>query len=449
MANILIYTSGTLGDHLPFMALARALVARGHQVRMAINKAMHGYANRLGLEAIALTDIDRGPEEARQNAWAWDHWNNPDLSRHPKAKPFDLGSYILQARELIDLSRDADLLISTSIRTLGYVVHSSTGLPWLTVSMNPYTFWQPVLAVERKAWEQSRFEEYRNHKGLIAYTFAELDIDRPPPSWSMGWLFARHVILASSPHFSLPDLNQLQPRSSVDMTGFWFYEDPDWQNWQPDETLLRFMEQRPIVLSFSSQPLEDPALILKLHVEATAQLGRPLLVLKGWAGFADKDLLPTANREKILFADFIPHDWAFARAECAILHGGIGSIARALRQGCPLLIEPYGNDQIHNASCVVTLGVGAAMHPFKMTPDGLTKVLSEKVLIPMCRQRAQALGAKILSERGLEAACHLVENYLSWPRSIDEQHTWQVPSLYNRSLPQGNEAPRQDQDPSI
>src|SRR5512146_3027755 len=142
MAGILIYTEGTLGDHLPYVALGEALSARGHRVRFAINQAMHGYVRRLGLEAVALTDTERGPEEARRNAWAWDHWHQVDLSTLSNAEPFDPNYYVTQARELIELCRDADLLVATSIRTLGRVVHAATGIPWLTVSMNPYSFWQ-------------------------------------------------------------------------------------------------------------------------------------------------------------------------------------------------------------------------------------------------------------------------------------------------------------------
>jgi len=431
VSTIVIYTSGTLGDHLPFFALGQALTARGHRVRMAINQAMHPYAHRAGLEAIALTDIERGPEQARENAWAWDHWRTAELAAHPKAKPFDVERYITQARELVDLCRHADLLISTSIRTLGYVVYSVLRLPWLTVSVNPFIFWQPVPAEEREVLRANRLKEYNVLKDLIAYAFAELGVDKTPPAWSGGWLFARHVILASSPHFSRPSLNQLQPHSSIDMTGFWFYEDPAWQDWQPDQVLRRFCQRRPIVLSFSSQPLEDPRRALALHVEAAARLGRPLLVQHGWAGFSEDDLPPGADPENTVFADFMPHDWLFTQAACAIQHGGIGSIARALRQGCPLLIEPYGNDQLYNTSRVVGLGVGAAMHPFKMTVDGLVHVLSEKVLTPGYRQRAEEVGAIVRAENGLEIACHLIETYLAQQRSGDRS-TWQVPYTVDR-----------------
>ncbi|HEX2924175.1 MAG TPA: hypothetical protein VHS28_09125, partial [Chloroflexota bacterium] len=197
MANILIYTEGTLGDHLPYIALGQALSACGHRVRFAINKAMHKYAQLSGLEAVALTDTERGPEEARKNAWAWDHWHQVDLDSCYRAEPLAQDHYVTRARELIELCHDADLLIATSIRTLGYVAHAATGIPWLTASMNPYSFWQPVSLEEREAWLQGRLQEYENLKGLLAHTFAQLGLDHPVPNFSKAWLYARHVILAS------------------------------------------------------------------------------------------------------------------------------------------------------------------------------------------------------------------------------------------------------------
>ncbi len=45
-----------------------------------------------------------------------------------------------------------------------------------------------------------------------------------------------------------------------------------------------------------------------------------------------------------------------------------------------MLVEPYGNGQFFNAKRVVTLNLGAAVHPKKITPDGLAKILETKVL---------------------------------------------------------------------
>lgn len=327
MSRVIIYTSGTLGDHLPFIALGQALQAKGYQVCMAINRAMQDYAARAGLDVFTLNDIDRGPEEARDNAWAWDHWHNREMEKHPKSQPVDRDMYVAEARELIDLCCGTDLLLSTSIRSLGFVVHSALQIPWLTVSMNPYTFLAPTTEEQRRQQTQTRLKEYYTLIELMA--FDELELDQPIPPWSIGWLFSRHVLLACSLHFSQPDLNQFQPLSSIDMTGFWFYEDPEWQDWQPDAALQAFCDRRPLVLTFSSQPLEDPGHFLRIHVEAASRLHLPLLVQRGWAGFSEADLPSNTESADVMFVDFLPHDWIFARAACVIQHGGIGSIARA------------------------------------------------------------------------------------------------------------------------
>ena len=128
----------TLGDHLPYIALGQALTARGHRVRLVFNQAMHSYAQRAGLEVMALSDIERGPEEARENAWAWDHWNYPRGGPHPKAKAFHSDDYVTQVRELMDACREADLLVATSIRPHGYSAANALGIPWLTASLNPF-----------------------------------------------------------------------------------------------------------------------------------------------------------------------------------------------------------------------------------------------------------------------------------------------------------------------
>ncbi len=432
MATIIIHTGGTLGDHLPYIALAQTLTQRGHRVRLAINQAMLPYAHKAGLETIPLTDVERGPEEAREHAWAWNHWQPSD----EKQRQTQINSsqyteqFVTRSGELIDLCRRADLLISTSIRAEGFIAHSAVGLPWLTASMNPSHFWTPTVPAERESRRQARAGEYERLIPLITHTWQALGIKQTIPRFAEGWLFARHVLLAGSPHFSRPDVEQMQPHASLDQTGFWFYEDPDWQTWQPDPALAEFCERRPLALAFSSQPLENPRQTLLTHVAAAAHLHMPLLIQRGWAGFSEDDLPADVNRNDVMFADFMPHDWLFARAAAAIQHGGIGSIARALRQGCPLLIEPFGNDQFYNAAQAVNLGAAAAMHPFQLTVDGLVRVLREKVLVNETRQRAAAIGRQIAAEDGLTTAAEMIERYLG---RFDAQG--QLPAIYQRFTP--------------
>lgn len=440
MSTIVLYTSGTLGDHLPFIALGKTLQERGHRVRMAVNRAMLDYARRSGLEAFELTDRERGPEEARANASSWNHWKDGGVPPPPLRERIDVDNQIVQARELIDICGDADLLVATSIRPLGFVAASALGLPWLTASLNPNIFWDPPGLGERERLRRGRLREYRSLLEIIAPIFEALDISEPLPSWSRSWLFARNVLLASSPRFSLPDLGQFQPYASIDMTGFWFYQDPAWEGWRPDEDLRAFCDRGPIVLSFSSQPLEDRRRLLALHAEAASKLEMPLLVQRGWADFREEDLPGDRAKKDVMFADFLPHDWLFARAACSVQHGGIGSLARALRQGCPLLLEPFGNDQLYNANQAGELGVAAVVHPFETTAGEIAEALETEVLTPRCRRRAGKIGEHIAREKGTERASVLIERCLD-RRSGDEGGSWLFPVPLSLPSPPLSPAP--------
>ena len=114
-----------------------------------------------------------------------------------------------------------------------------------------------------------------------------------------------------------------------------------------------------------------------------------------------------------MFAGFMPQDWLFAQAAAVITHGGIGTVARALRNGCPLLLEPHTYEQCFNAHKVLTWGVGAAMYPQKLTIDGITKVLAKKVLTENYRQKAQKIRVQINSEPGIDKACNLIEKWVA------------------------------------
>jgi UDP:flavonoid glycosyltransferase YjiC (YdhE family)/glycosyltransferase involved in cell wall biosynthesis len=432
MATIVLFSAGTLGDYLPFFALGQALRQRGHHVRAVVNAAVADHARRSDLETIILPDIERGAEHAQRNAHVWDHWAALEGREQSYVAPdITLDDYLAQAQVLAAACRDADLLLATSIRVLGALAHKLTGVPWLTVSLNPSMFAQPLNAAA---------DPYNAQLAELGNRMLErLGFTGPPPFRNADDLHAEQIILASSPTFSQPLTAGIAPGKSVHQTGFWLYEDPEWATWQPDADLARFVAgpQRPVSLSFSSQPIANPAGILAAHAQAAQMLGIPLLVQSGWAGFSAADLPAEIDPTLVHFAGFLPQDWLFARVGAAVQHGGIGSIARALRQSCPLLIEPFGNDQFYNARRVTELGFGAAMHPHRLTAAGIARVLRDKVLQPAYRKRAGALGATINAEDGLTTACLLIERIVgagaSEPPAVPVAKSLTIPRIIHQT----------------
>ncbi|MEH2068021.1 MAG: glycosyltransferase [Nostoc sp.] len=387
MSTIVITSNGTLGDNLPYIALGQALKTRGHKVRMVVNEAVHSYVLKAGLEA-GTAHPRIGPEEVRHNAQLWNQL--PLVRASPaldKTKSVKNKHSIMHAwNRLFEACDDADMLVSDFEQdTLAGVIADTCSLCWVRSCVAPFYHCSDNPKIKHQPYYYSWWLDNKN---------------------------SNRFLLAASPHFS-----QLSPEySQVNQTGFWFYEDSDWNDGEPSKEIREFVEQqpKPLVLSYSSQPLENPQEIVEIHVRAAAQLGRRILIHQGWADFNESHLPSDIDRDNVMFANgFIAHDWLFSRAAAVITHGGVGTLARALRNGCPVLVEPFAFDQFFNALQVQKLGVAAAMNSQKLTADRVANVLDKKVLTPDYKKRAVEFGETINAEQGLITACDLIENWLS------------------------------------
>ncbi len=386
MSTIVITTHGTLGDNLPYIALGKALKTRGHEIRMVVNEAVHSYVLKAGLQAFTSAHSRIGPEEVRDNAQQWNQLPLLRAKSKDKTQSVKNNDDIIDgATPLLKVCHGADMLISDSEQDIFAAV---------------------IVDVYDICWVRARVTPFSQR-------FSNAEIKHHP--YYKSWLNtenSKRFILAVSPYFW-----QLSPEySHVHQTGFWFYEDSDWSGSEPSEEIREFVEQelKPLVLSYSSQPLENPQEIVEVHVRAAAKLGRRILIHQGWADFNQSHLPSDIDRDNVMFANgFIAHDWLFSRAAAAIVHGGIGTIARSLRNGCPVLVEPFAFDQFFNALQVQKLKVGTAMDSEKLTADRVANVLDKKVLTSDYKKRAVEVGEKINAEQGLIAACDLIERWLS------------------------------------
>ncbi|MBN3887240.1 MAG: glycosyltransferase [Nostoc sp.] len=387
MSTIVITTYGTLGDHLPFIALGKVLKTRGHQVRMVVNQAIHPYVLKAGLQVADVGRPQIGPQEAQRYAREWNHLpllREESLETTKSVSAFD-HNLIDSVDCVMEACHDADLLISCSLqKRVAAMTADIYDICWVESCVTPFFLCFPKSETENQA---SSGDSLQNTKDL------------------------NRLILAASPY-----LCELLPEySHAHQTGFWFYEDPDWIDWQPSQELKEFVEQepKPLVLSYSSVPVENPQEVVEIHVRAAAKLGRRIVIQQGWAGFNESHLPLDIERDNVMFLDgLISHNWLFSRAAALITHGGVGTIARSLCNGCPMLVEPLGNDQFYNALQVLRLGVGSVMDSQKLTVDGIANILQKKILTPDYKKRAVEVGEKIKAEQGLIEACDLIESWL-------------------------------------
>lgn len=407
MATIVISSTGTLGDHLPYLSLGATLQQRGHQVRMALRPSMLTYASELGLTTYACgTELTE--ETARSQAIDWDEWQAPAIPIAQQVAVMQqriLNETPIILKDLEVACADADMLICGFQRHLfGTLLAQKIKLPWIAASVTP-----KFQCLEPNAQEVKNTQVLRDWFTPVLNTVCEQNGIVPPTNWLNAEKNPRSLLGASA-HFASPAPSYAHYQAC----GFWFYESPAWQQWQADEALRCFLEEGepPLYLTFSSIPVVNSRQVLALHVRAAAQLGRRLLIQRGCANF-HADLLPAeCDPKQVHFVDFLPQDWLLPRIAAIIHHGGVGTLARAVRHNCPMLIEPLGNDQFFNAMRILKLQIGAAVHPHKITADGLARILESKVLNEQTRQHIHALGEKIRAEDGNTIACQLIESWL-------------------------------------
>ena len=403
MARLVVTTSGTLGDFVPFLALAKALQSRGHDVVMAVNPAMVASATASGLRAIPC-GRQFGPEEVRQRAALFDR-PEPATEEEIRERFREL-ELARTARDLVAACQGADAVIASSIQGTASWVEELIHIPWISATIFAMEFPHEGVPLPGDSPYWPLLVEARN------VARAELGLESvPADDWEGRYWSKRLVLIASSRYFSQPVLDAF-PQAR--QTGFWSAPSSEVEN-AIDPELRAFLDAGPppLVLSFSSQPVRDPAAVVAMHAKAARRLGLRLVIQKGWAGFDRAMLGEDFEDGSIHFAGQVPHDLLFKRALAVIHHGGIGSTAQALRQGRPALVEPHCNDQFFNAQRIQALGVGAALFPGQVTAESLEETLRGFVLTDSAFQRAEAIQEWLRAEDGVDAACQRIEKTLS------------------------------------
>ena len=413
MAKILILASGTMGDILPYIALGQSLQQQGHQIQMVSPEYIHPQIESAGLLAIAGSHQKVNPETAKKSALLWDSWTRDpqDIAAKRKLNQEYHGREkwritYQSINELLEYFDELDgVICNPQENTVGAILAEKFAVPLIQLVVTPQLVYQPnnwwQLFREAKLQGNPK-DSYQKFRHFLGLTDSEV--------WKQYWQSDRVMFAASTSLYSTPpDL------PAANHIGFFFYHNPEWQKWQPSAELKQFVESDspPLVLSFSSQPMGNGKDFLAIHARAAKILGRQILIQRGWAGLDKKDLPADISPETVMFIDFIPQAWLFSRAAAVITHGGIGTVARALLHGCPLLVEPNTHEQCFNAHRILRWQVGAAVHPKKITPEGIARVLEKKVLTPEYKQEAVKIQTQLQQEKGLENAVMAIESWLT------------------------------------
>lgn len=416
MSRIVVTTIGSLGDLHPKIAIALELRQRGHNVVFATHKVYQAKIEVLGFEfhemrpdlpedpseIIPMTDLKTGLEYILRK------WLLPNLR----------GTY----NDLMNSAKDADLIIAGELVYAVRLVAEKLGIRWVSSALPPFSFFSaydpsvipgfPFLAklhgfgaplnqgvielakVITKSWAKPIYQLRR-----------ELKLPNLAGNPLIDDKFSPYLVLAM---FSSV-LAKPQPDWPVNtiVTGFTFYDDDRDRAELPPE-LQQFLEARepPIIFTLGSAMVINPGTFYQESIQAATQLNRRAVLVTG------ANTLPNNLTNNIIAIDYAPYSKIFPRA-CAIVHqGGIGTIAQALRAGCPTLITPYVGDQPDNAARVQRLGTSRTILRKQYTASRVAEELSELIRNPSYAAKAAEIKDVVETENGVGVACDAIEKQL-------------------------------------
>ena len=426
MPRVLLATLGSLGDLHPYIAVGRALVARGQSVRLATSIDYRARVEAAGLEfaPVAPSIAELGDKEQVARRFF-----------DPLRGPQRLVEAVVMAplrRAFADLQAAAEgvaIAVSHPLTPTLPFIAEGRGLPWLSSVLAPYSLfsetdpsvipslewlqrlprmggWPHALALNFvravvRRWE-GPLHTFRAELGLPPVKGTVLIYEQFSPRGTLA-LFDR-VLASPQPDWPARTL----------LCGAALHDAPDPQDAQDtaaatSDALERFLAagEPPVVFALGSSAVWLARHYWQHAIAACETLGIRGLLLTG---------IPLEQRlpANVAAFNYLPYSRVFPRAAAIVHQVGIGTLSYALRSGRPQLLAPAGYDQPDNAARAARLGVGRIL-PFRRAHSTARIVRELRALLgdPAYAKAAVETAAKLRGTDGAASAAQHIINSMN------------------------------------
>jgi UDP:flavonoid glycosyltransferase YjiC (YdhE family) len=374
--RFLVVTLDAAGNWPPEIALIRALVQRGHAVRVMSNATHAAEISAAGAQFRPYDEkLERDPTER--------HDESPEAEMARVMRDVFLNARFAEAL-LAEVKRDPpDVLLVDQMLLMAAAAAESTGLPtallWHTVfggmvagrrpgGLEPLNAFRADLGLTPIA---DQLAAARRADAILAFTHEAFDRalpDRPPQLHYVGPLACT------------------QPVDDGALPG-------------------QTADARPLVLVSYSTSFQNQVSALQRVADAVANLPVRVLLTLGRAIAADELRLP-ANVDA---QRFVPHAAVLPQARLVVTHAGHGTVMAAVTAGVPLVCTPMGRDQHAVAACVAERELGVVV-PATASSDELAAVIASTLADRALYERTQTFAAGLDVKTGLDTAVELLES---------------------------------------
>lgn len=412
--KVCFLTLGTRGDVQPYLALAKKFISLGHEAIICTSDSFRNLIEREGVEfkkasldLMALTETEEGKAVLEQPI------KNIKLALKMSKEIINPG-YRRTFDDFFESAQGCDVIIYHPKAFVAVDIALKLDIP--CVSMPPIPITYPI--IEFPCIAISAKKNFGSFINKLTYSFnskAESGYIKEINDFRMKTLCEKKRKAGQYTYFAegkeIPIVYPISKHlfndvtswnNHVELTGFFFINTDE----KLSDSLETFLKkgEKPIVISFSSMPLNNPKEFINKLESALKATNNRAILLVGNSGIV------IHGSDNILVEKQAPHTLLFRRSKAVIHHGGAGTTAAALVSGIPQLIMPFAVDQPFWAERMYKNGVSLkSIKEVDLTSENLINMFLKFDEKSIC-EKAKQLGKTIENENGLQNAADLILN---------------------------------------
>ena len=417
-----IYTYGTRGDVQPYIALALALMEKGHRVVLSAPGDFKDFVEGFGVPFFPL----HGEAEAIMNS--------PEGQRILKTEnTIKLMRYFFKT--LNQVRRPLRKSYYESISRVDYIIANAATLPIVSVIAEKqgkkvaYTYFMPpVVPTKEFPVEDLRLLNAGWYKTLT-YKIAR----------GLFWKFVKAGTNEYRAELGLPVLSKnvlvhIDRQKPLDLYCLSPSLIPQPKDWDDNHKITGFLTvpsgkrethafdnasaelsawlaegDRPVYIGFGSNGIGNQEKFLSILNDLLSTTRERVLFCTGWSVF---NALP--SHERFFVTKYVNHETILPRCKVGVFHGGAGTLAAMLRHNLPVVVVSFYTDQPTWGKLVERNGLGVHIPVRKLTSGRLIAGIRAAQSAEIASNVA-AMGERIRNEKGTERAVDEIERYFNQP----------------------------------
>lgn len=418
--NIGIYTYGTRGDLQPYIALALALIDRGHEVSISATEDFKAFVEGFGIPFQPLF----GNAESMMNS-------TEGQAILKSENPIKLMKYYFKV--LHDTREPLRKSYYTAISKVDFIIANAMTLPIVSAIAEKQhkkialTYFMPPVVPTTEFplgdFDFLNFPWYNKLTYKIAQAFFWKFVKKDTNEYrtQLGLPALTDNLIRYTDQQKVLDLYCISPslipqpkdwESHHKITGFLAVPNQQREAHFLDKVspeLDEWLSQgnKPIYIGFGSNGIGNTEKFTTIISSILDTTNERILFCTGWS------LFPSLPKHKNLFVTkYVNHEAIFPKCKAGVFHGGAGTLAAMLRNNLPLIIVSFYTDQPTWGKIVEQKKLGVHISAKKVTAGKLIAAI-EYSQTEEIKNNVLLVGQKIRDENGLEKAIAAIENYFA------------------------------------